>query len=59
MSKHLLRTYDVGGLAVADAALLTDAVTLWDSHDMRQSIEELLGVERAKMRFVTLSFTGA
>jgi enoyl-CoA hydratase/carnithine racemase len=59
MTKHLLRTYDVAGLAAADAALLCDAVTLWDSRDMRESVARLLGVERAKMRFVALSFTGA
>lgn len=58
VTKHLVRRLHEAGLAAADAALLSDAVTLWESHDMVMAVEQLLGVDRTKMRSLELTFSG-
>jgi enoyl-CoA hydratase/carnithine racemase len=58
VTKHLVRTFNAGGLEAADQELLTEAVKLWDSRDMRTAVEQVLTVDRAKIRSLAISFSG-
>jgi enoyl-CoA hydratase/carnithine racemase len=58
VTKHLVRTFNAKGLAAADEELLTEAVKLWDSRDMRSAVEQVLNVDRAKIRSMAIRFSG-
>jgi enoyl-CoA hydratase/carnithine racemase len=58
MTKHLVRTFNANGLEAADAELLTEAVKLWESRDMMAAVEQVLNVDRAKIRSMAISFSG-
>jgi enoyl-CoA hydratase/carnithine racemase len=58
VTKHLVRTFNAGGLEAADQEILTEAVKLWDSHDMKGAVEQVLNVDRAKIRSLAISFSG-
>jgi enoyl-CoA hydratase/carnithine racemase len=58
MTKHLVRTFNAGGLAAADAAVLSEAVALWDTVDMQSAVARLLNVDRAEVRAGGSDFSG-
>ena len=58
VTKHLVRTFNAKGLEAADEEILTEAVKLWDSRDMQSAVEQVLNVERAKIRSLGISFSG-
>jgi enoyl-CoA hydratase/carnithine racemase len=58
MTKHLVRTFNAGGLPAADAAVLSEAVALWDTADMQSAVARLLNVDRAEARAGGSGFSG-
>jgi hypothetical protein len=58
VTKHLVRTFNAKGLEAADKELLTEAVKLWESRDMRATVEQVLNVDRGKIRSMAISFSG-
>jgi enoyl-CoA hydratase/carnithine racemase len=57
-TKKLIRLVDAAGLEAAEAAVLSDAVTLFESEDMRGAVRQLLNVDRAQARTVAINFRG-